>query len=186
MLSFEEINKLRRTQTIVSIILFATVFFLFWNTTQFDLKEIQLSYWGLQKFGWIWNSSLMLLSISIYINVHFYIKNNKRIIFRKFLYIWFFLVSLSLFLTGLVTMHHASHDITAYIYFFAYPLSIFLLAHLNRKHLQYSVWKTHLIFSIATVTLPLLLLQFFPGMAIPETAHTLLVIGWNLRILFEE
>jgi hypothetical membrane protein len=90
-----------------------------------------------------------------------------------------------LFLTGAINLTHTIHDVTAYLYFFSYPLAVFLLAHFNRKHMQYKEWKHHTIFAVAMVVSPLLALKFFPGMAIPETIHTVIVIGWNLWILLD-
>jgi hypothetical membrane protein len=180
------IQLFRRFQTTASIVLFIGVFFLCWYVTQFKLTDIQLSFWGVdKKLGWIWNSCVALLSVSIFINVYYFIRQHKRLLFKynNFSYITFFLTSLFLFLTGVIDMSHAIHSVTAWLYVFAYPLAIFLFAHLNRKHLQYKEWQTHTIFSIAMVVLPLLVLKFFPGMAIPEIIHTIMVIGWNVWIL---
>ena len=180
------IKLFRRLQTITSILLFLGVFFFCWYVTEFKLADIQLSFWGVdKKLGWLWNSCVALLSVSIFINVYYFIKHHKRLneTYTNFLYIVFFLTSLFLFLTGVINMSHDIHDVTAYLYFFAYPLVVFFLAHLNRKTMQYKEWKTHTTFAIAMVVLPLLVLKFFPGMAIPEIIHSIIVIGWNCWIL---
>lgn len=180
------IKLFRQLQTMFSIILFFGVFLLCWNITEFKLTDIQLSYWGVEeKLGWIWNSCVTLLSVSIFINVYYFIKHHKRLneTYTNFLSVAFFLTSLLLFLTGVFNMNHTIHDYTAYIYFFAYPLVIFFLAHLNRKHLQYKEWKTHTIFAITMVALPLLVLKFYPGMAISEIVHSIVAISWNVWIL---
>lgn len=181
------INRFRRIQTIVSIAVFIVMFLLCWNTTGFNLKDIQLSKWGIDsKLGVFWNTCLVLLSISIYFNIHHYIKIHKRIHYKKMLQALFMLVSVSLFITGAVNMHQWLHTVTAVIYFFAYPLAIFLFAHFNRKHLKYKEWKSHLIISALMVVIPLLFFYIFPGMAISETVHSGIVIGWNLWILMED
>ena len=82
-------------------------------------------------------------------------------------------------------MNNPVHNVTAYFYFFAYPLVIFLFAHLNRKHLQYKEWRIHTAFAVAMVVSPLLLIKAFPGMALSETAHSAIVIGWNIWILID-
>lgn len=181
------IKKFRRIQTIASIAIFVLVFLTCWKTTNFNLKDIQLSYWGIDnKLAWFWNTCVVILSISIYQNVHQYIEQHPRLQYKRVPKIMFFIVSLCLFLTGIVNMHHPLHNFTAYIYFFAYPLCIFVLAHLNRKFLQYKEWFTHVMLSIAMVILPLIFIAIFPGMAITETVHSLVVIGWNLWILIDD
>lgn len=166
---------------------FVLVFLLCWYVTGFNLKEIQLSYWGVDnKMGTFWNVCIVLLSISSYFNTYYYIENYSRVQFKKFLHIIFFIVSLSLFLTGAINMHHWLHNLTAVLYFFVYPMAIFMLAHLNRKHLQYKEWKTHLIMSVSMVVGPLLFIALFHGMAISETIHSAIVVSWNLWILIDD
>lgn len=180
------IKLFRRVQTILSIILFIGVFFLCWNITGFKITEIQLSFWGADtKYPWIWNSCVNILSLSIFINTYLFIKNHTRLDIRytKFNYITFGLTSLFLLIVGSVNLHHEIHNVSAYLYFFSYPLFIFLFAHLNRKSMQYKEWKTHVIFSISMVVGPVLVLKFFPGMAISEIIHSIFVISWNIWIL---
>jgi hypothetical protein len=180
------VRKFRRIQTIVSVALFVGVFLFCWKTTGFKLSEIQLSYWGVdKKLGWIWNACLALIAVTMYVNAKLFIDSNGRIYFKSFLKGMFFMVSFSLFLTGIVNMTYDLHDVTAYIYFFAYPLSVFFLAHLNRKTLPYKEWVTHTAFSVAMIVVPLLLLGFFSGMAIPETSHAAIVTAWGLWILLD-
>lgn len=182
-----DIRRFRRVQTIVSITVFILVFLLCWNLTGFNLRDIQLSYWGVDsKMGWFWNICLVMLSFSIYFNVYHYIKTHKRIEYKRGLQMVFLLVSLSLFLIGAVNMHHWLHNVAAVFYFFAYPLAIFLLAHFNRKHLQYKEWKYHLIASVSMVVGTLLFLSLFHGMAISETVHIGIAIIWNLWILMDD
>lgn len=181
------IKRFRRVQTTISIAIFILIFLFCWKTTKFNLEEIQLSYWGIdEKIAWFWNSCIVLLSVSIYYNTYNFIQSHPRMQFKTLLQGIFLMVSVFLALTGLVNMNYPLHNITAYLYFFLYPLSVFCVAHLNRKHLQYKEWLTHLIFSIAMVVSPLLFIHFFEGMAISETAHTIIVMIWNLWILLDD
>lgn len=182
----ELLRKFRRLQTIISVVLFLFVLLFFITTTDFNIKEIQVSKWGtLDKTGWVFNSSLVILSISTFLNVFFYIKNHNRIIDKKFLYILFGSVSFSLFLTGLfdVESNKIIHNFSAFTYFFAYPLAIFIMSHLNRKTINYNEWILHLSSSMSMVMAPLILIMFFNGMAIPEIVHTLVVMFWNISLL---
>ncbi len=181
------LKKFRKIQTIISATTFVLVFLMFWRFTDFNLKEIQLSYWGVNsKLGWFWNACVAMLSISIYFNVHHYIESHPRIKFKSFLQRSFQIVSLFLFITGVINMNHWVHNLTAYLYFFSYPLAVFLFAHLNRKNLLYREWLMHLIISIVMVIAPLLVIKLFYGMAISETIHSCIVIGWNLWILIDD
>lgn len=185
----ELLLKFRRLQTIISVLLFLFVLLFFTITTDFNIKEIQLSKWGtLDKTGWLFNLSLVTLSISTFLNVFFYIKNHNRIIDKTFLYFVFASVSFSLFLTGVfdVKSNNIIHNISAFTYFFAYPLSIFILSHLNRKTINYKEWILHLSSSISMIMVPLILITFFNGMAIPEIIHTLIVMFWNISILIKK
>jgi hypothetical membrane protein len=182
----ELLRKFRRLQTIISVVLFLFVLLFFITTTDFNIKEIQVSKWGtLDETGWVFNSSLIILSISTFLNVFFYIKNHNRIIDKKFLYLLFGSVSFSLFLTGLFDVENNKiiHNFSAFTYFFAYPLAIFIMSHLNRKTINYNEWILHLSSSMSMVMAPLILIMFFNGMAIPEIVHTLVVMFWNISLL---
>ena len=48
------VSLIRRTQTIVSILLFFVVMFFCWKVTDFKLTEIQLSYWGKPSMEYAW------------------------------------------------------------------------------------------------------------------------------------
>lgn len=185
-MNINKINIIRRFQTITSIALFIGVFSLCWYVTGFKLEEIQLSFWGIDtKLGWVWNSCLCLLSISIFYNIYYFIKHHHRLNkrFNEFLWISFLFTTINLFLTGAIDLTYTLHVFTAFTYFFAFPLSVFLFAHLNRKSLRYQEWLIHTLFSICMAVFPLLVINFFPGLAIAETIHSVFVIGWNLWIL---
>lgn len=182
-----KIKKFRRTQTISSIVIFFLVFAICWYVTKFSIKDIQLSYWGIEgNIGWLWNSCLATVSISMCFNVYHYIEGHPRIQFKKILQNIFIIVYLSLFLTAIIDMNHESHKITALFYFFAYPMSIFIFAHLNRKLLKYKEWLIHTSISVSMAVISLLLIHIFNGMAIAETAHGIIAVGWNLWLLLDD
>lgn len=174
----------RRTQTIISILLFIVVFFLCWYTTGFNLVNIQLSHFGINIItSKIWNICVCILSVSIFYNSFYYILDHTRLKYKNGFIAFFIFISICLCITGAVDMSHDLHDITAYIYFFTYPLAIYLFAHYNRKYLKYKEWLGHVILSLCMIVFPLLILPFFQGMAIVEIIHTLFVIVWNIYIL---
>ena len=180
--------KFRKLQTIFSVILFFFILIFFLTTTKLDIREIQISHWGvLEDFGWIFNYGLIIVSLTTFFNAFHYIKNHNRIISKKIHYLAFGLTSLFLFFVGFfpVNEHQNLHNIFAFSYFFSYPLSIFLLSHINRKHITYKEWFSHLIISSIMILTPLILIKFFNGMAIPEIAHTLIVMLWNIKILMK-
>lgn len=180
--------KFRKLQTIFSVILFFFILIFFLVVTKFDVKEIQISHWGvMDNVGWIFNYGIILVSVSTFFNVFFYIKNHNRIFNKNILYVLFGAVSFLLFLVGLfpVDVNPSIHNFSAFCYFFTYPFSIFLLSHLNRKNIIYKEWITHLITSSLMVIVPLIFISIFNGMAISEMIHTLLVMFWNIRILIK-
>jgi hypothetical protein len=78
------------------------------------------------------------------------------------------------------------HNIPAYFYFFTYPLTIFITAFLNRGDLLYKEWYFHLMASIVMIIIPLLFINFFSGLAIPEITHSIIVSVWNIIITFKK
>lgn len=184
----ELLLKFRKLQTIFSVLLFFFILIFFLVVTKFDVKEIQISHWGvMESVGWVFNYGLIIVSISTFFNVFYYIKNHNRIFYKNKLYILFGLVSFLLFLVGVfpVNINPSIHNISAFMYFFSYPMSIFILSHLNRKNIVYKEWITHLITSSLMIVVPSIFLSIFNGMAISEIIHTLLVMFWNIRILIK-
>lgn len=178
------VNKIRRIQTITSISVFVGVFLFCWHVTNFNIFDIQLSYWGVEmKSSIYWNVTVMLLATSMFFNVDYYVKNHIRMIDKKTIRIGFGTVFLALFITGLVNMHYSLHNITAVYYFFVLPLIIYLMAYFNRKTIQYKEWLGHIIFSTCMIVVPLLFIHIFKGMAISEILHSLIVMAWSLWIL---
>lgn len=182
------VSIIRRTQTIVSVTLFLFTMLFCWQATDLELSKIQLSYWGGSdmKYGWLWNSIIVLLSISIAINNILFVKRHTRLKYKTIPYILFSIVSVSLLLVGLFNLEYdLLHDIPAWIYFFLYPLTIFTMAYLNRKILKYKEWFTHLIFSIVMIVAPLMCLTITEGFGLAEVVHSLIVIAWNVHTAFK-
>ncbi len=178
-----DVYRFRKVQTIISILTFISIFLFSWNVNGFSITDIQLSNWGISEIGWIWNTCLVMLSISIYINVYYYIRQHSRMMYKEIFQILFFLVSFFLLVTAVASMEYTIHHYVAYLYFFLYPLVIFSMAYMNRKNIQYKEWIHHVIVSSLMIILPLILMKFFVGDAIAESSHSMMVIYWNIWIL---
>jgi hypothetical membrane protein len=185
----ELLNLLRKTQTITSIVIFFIVLFFCWSVNSFNIEEIQISYWGGSdlEYGWLWNGVIILLSISVFFNNISFIKNHNRIKKKLIPYILFSFVAICLFFIGVFNLEKGLlHNIPAYFYFFTYPLTIFITAFLNRGDLLYKEWYFHLMASIVMIIIPLLFINFFSGLAIPEITHSIIVSVWNIIITFKK
>ena len=176
------VDTIRKLQTVISILIFFVVF-------DFKIDEIQLSAWGSESSPVtynIWNSVIVLLSVSIMINVSYFIHKHVRLKQKKIPYIFFGFVSLCLSLVGFFSVDYkVIHNLAAWSYFFLFPLAIFTMAYVNRESLLYREWFTHLLFSIIMIVLPLTVINLFEGMAIPETLHTITVCVWNIYVAFK-
>jgi hypothetical membrane protein len=171
-------------QTFVSVFLFFSVFVFCWYVTGFEITKIELSKWGESgKIGMIWNSILVLLASSIFLNNFLYIKHSNRIKYKNISYVIFGFVSLFLLLVGLFNVNYPIiHNTFAWLYFFTYPLIIFIFTHINRKSLKYREWIGNLLISVGMIVFPLISILVFSGAAISEIIHILFVIFWNLKI----
>lgn len=183
------VDIIRKLQTVISILLFFVVFAFCWGMTDFEIDEIQLSAWGSESSPityTVWNSVIVLLSVSIFVNVFYFIKKHIRLKEKKIPYILFGFVSFCLFMVGFFSVdYRLVHNLAAWSYFFLFPLAVFIMAYVNRETLLYREWFTHLLFSIIMIVLPLTFINFFNGMAIPETLHTLTVCVWNIYVAFK-
>lgn len=182
------ISLIRKTQTIISILLFFIITLFCWRVTGLEVSEIQISYWGSKNmtYGWLWNGIIILLSLSILFNNILFIKNHDRIKNKKIPYFLFSFVALNLLMVGVFNIEYGVlHDLPAWIYFFSYPLTIFIMAYMNRTSLLYKEWFTHLIFSVVMILLPLSTVTLFGGLAIPEILHSFVVSVWNIHIAFK-
>lgn len=183
------VRIIRRLQTVVSITLFLIVFLFCWDVTGFNIKDIQLSAWGggdTPITSSIWNSIIILLSLSIFFNAMLFVKKHMRLKKKLLPYVLFSFVSLSLLVIGCFNVDQKPiHNIAAFSYFFSYPLTIFVMAYLNRKTLLYREWFTHLLFSLVMIVLPLSTINMFDGMGISETIHAVIVCLWNIYAAFK-
>lgn len=183
------IRMFRRSQAFISILLFTIISLFFWNFTGFNLSDIQLSHWGSSKVegSWLWNSSIVILSISIFINSYYYISDNNRIKNKKIPYLLFSFISICLFIVGVFNVdYRIIHNVAAWLYFFCYPLFIFIFTYLNRANLKYKEWQSNLIISTSMIILPMIAINMFSGFAIPEIIHVILVIIWNIKINYND
>jgi hypothetical membrane protein len=159
-----------------------------WKTAGLELEKIQMSFWGSSemRFGWVWNSIIITLSLSILANNILFIKRHIRLRKKNISYIMFSFVAMCLMMLGIFNLDYGMlHDLPAWLYFFMYPLSIFVMAYLNRKFLLYREWFTHLIFSIILIIVPITFITMFEGLAIPEILHSVIVSIWNIYTAFK-
>jgi len=179
------VGKIRQLQMIVTVFVFTLVVMLCWTTTDLEITEIQVSAWGASEIGWIWNTSVVLVSLAILFNVIYWIHNHQRMVSKKLFYGLFIIPSICLLMVGLfpTVKYDLLHNIPAVIYFTTYPLIIFLMAFLNRKEFHYREWLNHLIISVIMIILPLIFIKVFNGMAISQILHSFIVIIWNINIL---
>ena len=190
MLSRERMIRLiRRSQTYISVLLFAFVFFFCWKTTNLDITKIELSKWGQSGFiALLWNGAVLLFSLSFAVNSWLYMRVHKRLKHRKKFYLLFACLPMALAVVGLFDAfsHPYIHSIAAGLYFFVYPLAVFLFAHFNRKKMHYSQWTIHITLAVLMAIAPISFMLMFKGKAIAETIHTLLVIAYNVMIARHE
>jgi len=179
------IKLLRKLQLVVSSSIFILVFlyFLLFNN-QYNIYDIQLSYWGKYSYqhSIFWNLSIDILAVSMYINIISYLKSRTKLNYKKIIYFLFLIDCFALFLTGLVDMSFKIHTYFAFFYFLLTPLLIFLLGHLNSKTISLKEWKTHIFLSVLLVLLPIIPIPFLKGLAIPELLHSSILLFWNFRI----
>lgn len=183
------INRIRQLQLLLSIVIFIGITIVSWLVTGFDITEIQISAWGAHgPTSWLFNGSIILVSIAIWFNVVVWILHHKRLKYKSYFYTLFTLLTGCLVMVGSFPtgQYHLLHDVPAVIYFFCYPMTIFFMAFVNRKEIQYREWIRHLMFSVMMILIPLSLLAGFKGMAISEIIHTTIVGFWNISLLIIE
>ena len=180
------LKKFRTIQVLTSSAIFLLIFSYFFFTAPFKITEIQLSFWGAKtQLSWLWNSSLILLSVSMFSNILNYIQSFPKIKFKNQILVFFLSVCFCLFTVGLLNMNYRIHNPAAFYYFFMYPLAIFLFAHFNYKNLPYKVWRTNIIYAVVLIIVPLSIIRVFHGMAISEILHSSIIMLWNIWILKE-
>lgn len=176
-------RTINRLQSLTAITLFVIVFYACYTTTKFKLTEIPLSYYGAYSdYKFFWNVIIMLLSVSILMNIKHYIYY-KKMLYSKELELIFSILSLSLFMVGLVPMPSIIHTISAYVYFFGYPLAVFIMTQLNRNKLGIKLTWLLTIISVSMMLIPLYLFKIYTGHAYAETANIIIMIIFNFMIL---
>lgn len=180
----ERIQGFRKIQTIASIFCFIIIFFLCWYVTQFNIKDIPLSKLGInEKIKNLWNFSVVLVSISMFINISAYVFQHL-VVGRKFLRVMIGIICVFLAGTAIIDMNTlVPHSLSAVLYFIGFPIFIFLLSFLNRKHILISEWKHHIKSAITMIIIPLICLYSFKGLAICELTHAMIVMYWNISIM---
>lgn len=174
-------NKINRFQGLITSFLFISVFILFASITKFKITDIQLSYFGAYTdYNYLWNITIMVLSVSIYYNFKNYLDSKSKIFFKYFFLDFARFMSSCLFIVGFVPMPSLIHTICAYFYFFFYPLFIYLFTYFNRLKLKES-WYLFII-SLLMITLPLIAIPFFKGKAYAEILHSVFMIMFHVFI----
>ena len=171
------IDRLKQVHYVVAIALFVGTFVFCSNyDTGFDIKTMSLSHLGIyQKIGWIWNLSLFVVGITLLIETLLNLNNCLPEV--KWLKYLFLCSIICLLLTASITMDHRIHFYFAYTYFIGYTLSIFLYGFLLMKT-DFRIGITSIILSVSSVICPLLILMYLHSYAIPELAHTTLILTW--------
>lgn len=170
------IEKLKKVHCLLSIMLFI-VALSFCSYTASDLKliNISLSHYGIyNKIGIIWNASLFIVGITLFIEAYI---NIKKFALHKGLYYLFGISIICLLLTATINMTHPIHFYTAYIYFIGFTLGMFLFGFSLIK-IDFRIGITSIIISVVSVLCPVLITMYLHSFAIPELTHTALIFNW--------
>lgn len=184
-MGYRRIKVLRRIYLIFCILLgiFAPIY-CWYLRPGFNPIEKPLSDFGIQEPTWLlWNSSLVLLSIGIFLNAYtalrYYFKLRRL---RYPLKVLLLIASISLFFTGTIPMDYdLYHKIPAFLFFFTYNLFVFLfglfrsLSSLRSGFLSIFI-GTGMLFS-------LLLLLPFKSIGVFEIVYFCLILIWNIHFL---
>jgi hypothetical membrane protein len=183
----EKISKIKKIHSVVSSTLFFIVLlFCIFNVSELSLAEISLSHYGINhKTGIVWNTSLFILGVLLYIqslrNIFRYYQNDKA---DTNIIIYFSISSLFLLLTAVVDMSFKIHNFFAVSYFIGYTISIFLFGYNLLKN-DFRIGISSIIISLACLIFPILTTYFFKGWAIPEIIHTVFILLWVLVLSFD-
>ncbi len=170
------IDKLKQIHCLLSIMLFVLTFS-FCSYTASDLKliNISLSHYGIyNKIGAIWNVSLFIFGITLFVEAYINIK--KYSLHRGLRYL-FGLSIICLMLTATINMTHRIHFYTAYIYFIGFTLGMFLFG-FNLIKVDFRIGITSIILSVVSVLIPVMITMWLHSFAIPELTHTALIFNW--------
>lgn len=174
----------RTIQLVLAIISFPLITLYCWYSTGFNLTEIQLSYFGIDNHvQWYWNLLMISLSIFMWSNINFYIDDCTRIKNIKLWKLAFAFPLFNLAIIGMAPMNYwYIHLPVAFVYFFSYPFIIFTFGFLERKRLKYKESLGHMLIALVMIIIPLSTYNMWPGKAITEIIHSMIVIYWNVYI----
>lgn len=183
----DKIAKIKKIHSIVSSTLFFVVLtFCIFHAKELNLTETSLSNYGINdKTGYIWNISLFILGILLYLHA-------LRNIFRYYssaqissrLVLSFTISSLFLLLTASIDMSYKIHDTFAVSYFIGYIVSIFLFGY-KLLYTDFRIGISSILISICCLIFPILTTYLFKGWAIPEIIHTLFILIWVVMLSFD-
>ncbi len=150
----------------------------------FNPMERPLSDFGVQEPTWLlWNSTLVLLSIGIFLNpyaaLRYYFRSRR---FRYPLRVLLIISSFSLFFTATIPMNYEIfHKIPAFLFFFTYNLFIFLFGFFRSLSSLRSGALS--IFIGLAMLFSLLLLLPFKSYGVFEIVYFGLILIWNIYFL---
>lgn len=172
----KRIEKLKQVHCLLSILLFIiTLIFCSYTASDLKLINISLSHYGIyNKIGAIWNASLFIVGITLFVEAYI---NIKKYALHKGLRYLFGISIICLLLTASIDMTHQIHFYTAYIYFIGFTLGMFLFG-FNLIKVDFRIGITSIILSVVSVLCPVLITMYLHSFAIPELTHTALIFNW--------
>lgn len=184
-MQYIQVKFLRRIYLIFSVLLgiFSPIY-CWYLRPGFNPMEKPLSDFGIQEPTWfLWNSSLVLLSIGIFLNAYtalrYYFKEKK---YRYPLKLLLIVSSLSLFFTATIPMDYELwHKIPAFLFFFSYNLFVFLFGLF--RSLRSLKSGAISIFIGLSMLFSLLLLLPFKSYGVFEIVYLVLILKWNIYFL---
>jgi hypothetical membrane protein len=183
----EKILKIKKIHSVISSTLFFVILlFCISNVSELNISDISLSHYGVNhKTGILWNTSLFILGILLYLqslkNIfryynHYKINSNLTILFS--------LSSLFLLLTASIDMSYKIHNLFAILYFIGYTISIFIFGYRLLKT-DFRIGMASIVISLSCLILPILTTYIFKGLAIPEIIHTIFILIWVIILSFD-
>ena len=185
-MNYLDVKLLRRIYIIFCILLgILTPIYCWYLRPGFNPIDKPLSYFGVQEPTWLlWNSSLVFLSIGIFLNAYTALRYYfKKRIFRYLLKILLLISSFSLFFTATIPMNYEIfHRIPACLFFFSYNLFVFLFGLFRSfKYLRTGIFS---MFIGLSMLCSLLLLLPFKSYGIFEIVYFALILIWNIYFLY--
>lgn len=152
----------------------------------FNPIEKPLSYFGVvEHTSWLWNTTLFVLSIGVYLNA----RSSIRLYFRKksmriFLFVLLIISSLALMSTAVFSMEHSLvHKVSASIFFLTYNFLVFCFGLLRSlKNVRKGILS---VVVGVLMLLSSLLLLLFPSYGVFEIVYIALILFWNSILLYK-